>query len=45
MTYRPDAFQMENWLHQHFGQYRIRPDGEWFLPPEGEDPLDWVSDA
>lgn len=45
VTYRPDAYQMERWLHEHFGEYRIRSDGEWFLPPEGEDPLGWVSDA
>jgi hypothetical protein len=45
VTYRPDAFQMEHWLHEHFGQYRLRSDGEWFLPPEGQDPLDWVSEG
>lgn len=40
-----NAFQMEKWLHEHFAEWRIRTDGEWFLPPEGVDPVTWVSEA
>ncbi len=45
VTYDPGAFQMEHWLHERFDEYRIRPDGEWFMPPDGVDPVQWISEA
>jgi len=46
MVTRSDAYQFEEWLHNHFGKYRIRPDGEWFMPPDNvTDVVDWVSSA
>lgn len=40
-----NAYAMEKWLHHHFDRYRIRPDGEWFMPPEDVDVVEWVSNA
>jgi Meiotically up-regulated gene 113 len=30
LDYRPDAYQIEDYLHKKFRRYRIRPNGEWF---------------
>jgi hypothetical protein len=45
LVYRPDSFQYEDWLHKHFGQYRMREDGEWFRWPEGRDPVTDIEEA
>jgi len=46
MVLRTDADLFEKYLHAHFDAYRIRPDGEWFLPPDDvTDVVDWVSTA
>lgn len=39
MVYRPDSFQYENWLHEHFDRERMRPDGEWFDFGPDSDPV------
>ena len=41
----PNAYQMERWLHEHFAPYRMRRDGEWFMPPPDVDVVEWVSNA
>ena len=45
MVYRPDSFQYETWLHDHFDKYRMRPDGEWFDFGPDANPVDIVSEA
>jgi len=46
VTYTPSAYGEERWLHEHFGRHRIRPDGEWFMPPDHvEDVVAWVGEA
>jgi hypothetical protein len=39
MVYRPDSFQFEGWLHDHFDAQRMRPDGEWFDFGSDSDPV------
>lgn len=45
IRFDPGAYQMERYLHEHFAPYRIRPDGEWFMPPPDVDVVEWVSNA
>jgi hypothetical protein len=46
VTYDPGAYQMESYLHRYFDRYRIRPDGEWFMPPDDvDDIVEWVGTA
>lgn len=45
MVYRPDSFQYENWLHEHFDRYRMRPDGEWFDFGIDSDPVSIIERA
>lgn len=45
IVYRPDSFQFENWLHEHFDQYRMRSDGEWFQFGPDSDPVAIIESA
>lgn len=45
MVYRPDSFQFESWLHEHFTEYRMREDGEWFDFGQDSDPVEIIQSA
>ena len=41
----PNAAAMEKYYHRVLDAYRIRPDGEWFMPPTDVDAAEWVFNA
>jgi hypothetical protein len=45
MVYRPDSFQYETWLHEHFNRERMRSDGEWFSFGPDSDPVSLIERA